>query len=157
MKRFLVLTIAAMLSIGTAATAFADEVIPSDTSIISIEAEVAEDAFYEIKDQIIDDYSHLYKLDDFSYDYTVRDEDDKKYLDINVYVDMTLTRHPSQSPYVLGMEKALSEVTDADDKKSLQEEIDAYVTEIETLYFNIPNRSTFTYAVEWATLRIQIP
>lgn len=37
MKRFLVLTIAAMLSIGTAATAFADEVIPSDTSIISIE------------------------------------------------------------------------------------------------------------------------
>lgn len=117
MKRFLVLTIAAMLSIGTAATAFADEVIPSDTSIISIEAEVAEDAFYEIKDQIIDDYSHLYKLDDFSYDYTVRDEDDKKYLDINVYVDMALTRHPSESPYVLGMEKALSEVTDADDKK----------------------------------------
>ena len=30
----------------------------------------------------------------------------------------------------------------------MQDEIDAYVTEIETLYFNIPNRSTFTYAVE---------
>ena len=77
----------------------------------------------------------------------MRDEDDKKYLDINVYVDMILTRHPSESPYVLGMEKALNEVTDIATKEALQADIDTYVDEIETLYFNIPNRSTFPYAV----------
>ena len=38
MKKFLALTLFFALSIGTAATVFADEVIPSETSIISIEA-----------------------------------------------------------------------------------------------------------------------
>ena len=61
---------------------------------------------------------------------------------------MTLTRHPSESPYVLGMEKYLDEVTDLVTKENLQDKIDTYVNEIEMLYFNIPNRSTFTYSVE---------
>ena len=131
---------------------FADQKVTYESStsntIISSEAKIAECAFFDIKDQIIHDYSQLYKLDDFSYDYTLRDEIGKKYLDINVYVDMTLTRHPSESPYVLGMEKAIQEITDTATKEKLQADIDAYINEIETLYFNIPNRSTFTYAVE---------
>lgn len=138
--------------LGLSTHVFADQKVADESSIsniiISSEAKIAESAFFDIKDQIIHDYSQLYKLDDFSYDYTLREEIGKKYLDINVYVDMTLTRHPSESPYVLGMEKAIQEITDTATKEKLQADIDAYINEIETLYFNIPNRSTFTYAVE---------
>ena len=95
--------------LGLSTHVFADQKVADESSIsniiISSEAKIAESAFFDIKDQIIHDYSQLYKLDDFSYDYTLRDEIGKKYLDINVYVDMTLTRHPSESPYVLGMER----------------------------------------------------
>lgn len=146
------MVLAGVFCLGFPVNASADEIFPSESSAvgttISSEAQIAESAFYDIKDQIIDDYSELYKLDDFRYDYTLRDEMDKQYLDINVYVDMTLTRHPSESPYVLGMEKALHEVKDTAMKEVLQDDIDAYVDEIETLCFNIPDRSTFTYAVE---------
>lgn len=146
------MVLAGVFCLGFPVNASADEIFPSEPSAvgttISSEAQIAESAFYDIKDQIIDDYSELYKLDDFRYDYTLRDEMDKQYLDINVYVDMTLTRHPSESPYVLGMEKALHEVKDTAMKEVLQDDIDAYVDEIETLCVNIPDRSTFTYAVE---------
>lgn len=146
------LAFASVICLGFPENVFADEIVTSESltaqTTISSEERIAERAFCDIKNQIIDDYSELYKLDDFSYDYTLRDEMDKKYLDINVYADMTLTRHPSESPYVLGMERALNEVKDAAVKKVLQADIDEYVDEIETLYFNIPNRSTFTYAVE---------
>ena len=151
-KKICPVVLAGVFCLGFPVNVFADEIFPSDSlaagTTISSEVQIAESAFGDIKDQIIDDYSELYKLDDFSYDYTLRDEVDKKYLDINVYVDMTLIRHPSESPYVLGMEKALSEVKDAAIKEVLQDDIDAYVDEIETLCFNIPDRSTFTYAVE---------
>lgn len=149
-KKICFMVLAGIFCLGFPVAVFADETVSSESSIAgtSLEAQTAERAFCDIKDQIIDDYSGLYKLDGFSYDYTLRDGMDKKYLDINVYVDMTLTRHPSESPYVLGMEKALREVEDTAVKEALQAEIDAYVAEIETLCFNIPDRSTFTYAVE---------
>ena len=147
-KRACSLILSGIVCFGLPTSVFADEMFPSGLTINSLETEVAENAFYDIKEQIIDDYSKLYKLDDFSYDYTYRDDGNKKYLDINVYVNMTLTRHPSESPYVLGMEKYLDEVTDLVTKENLQDKIDTYVNEIEMLYFNIPNRSTFTYSVE---------
>lgn len=143
---------ASVICLGLQTSVFANENVSSgslDSSFSSsLETQAAETAFLDIKDQIIKDYGELYELDDFSYDYKVRDNQGKKYLDINVYVDMTLTRHPSQSPYVLGMQKALNEVEDTSIKNELQAEIDSYVKEIETMYFNIPDSATFTYAIE---------
>lgn len=146
------LLLASVVCLGFPMNVSADEIVPSASShaetTASTEAQIAESAFCDIKNQIMNDYRALYQLDDFSYDYKLRNDMDKKYLDINVDVDMTLTRHPSESPYVLGMEKALHEVTDTAVKEVLQADISAYVEEIETLCYNIPNRSTFTYTVE---------
>lgn len=151
-RKMVSMFMASVICLGLHTSAFANENALSESvssgSSISLETQTAKAAFLDIKEQIIKDYGELYKLDDFSYDYKVRDDQGKKYLDINVYVDMTLTRHPSQSPYVLGMQKALNEMEDSSVKKELQDEVDSYINEIETLYFNIPDSSTFTYAVE---------
>lgn len=151
-RKMVSMFMASVICLGLHTSAFANENALSESvssgSSISLETQTAKAAFLDIKEQIIKDYGELYKLDDFSYDYKVRDDHGKKYLDINVYVDMTLTRHPSQSPYVLGMQKALNEMEDSSVKKELQDEVDSYINEIETLYFNIPDSSTFTYAVE---------
>lgn len=151
-RKMVSMFMASVICLGLHTSAFANENALSESvssgSSISLETQTAKVAFLDIKEQIIKDYGELYTLDDFSYDYKVRDDQGKKYLDINVYVDMTLTRHPSQSPYVLGMQKALNEMEDSSVKKELQDEVDSYIKEIETLYFNIPDSSTFTYAVE---------
>lgn len=151
-KKMVSVFMASVICLGLQTSVFANENVSSeslDSSFSSsLETQAAETAFLDIKDQIIKDYGELYELDDFSYDYKVRDNQGKKYLDINVYVDMTLTRHPSQSPYVLGMQEALNEVEDISIKNELQAEIDSYVKEIETMYFNIPDSATFTYAIE---------
>lgn len=151
-RKMVPIFMASIICLGLHTSAFANENALSESvssgSSNSLETQTAKAAFSDIKEQIIKDYGELYALDDFSYDYKVRNDQGKKYLDINVYVDMTLTRHPSQSPYVLGMQKALNEMEESFLKKELQDEVDSYVKEIETLYFNIPDSSTFTYAVE---------
>ena len=151
-RKMVPIFMASIICLGLHTSAFANENALSESvssgSSNSLETQTAKAAFSDIKEQIIKDYGELYTLDDFSYDYKVRNDQGKKYLDINVYVDMTLTRHPSQSPYVLGMQKALNEMEESFLKKELQDEVDSYVKEIETLYFNIPDSSTFTYAVE---------
>lgn len=151
-RKMVPIFMASIICLGLHTSAFANENALSESvssgSSNSLETQTAKAAFSDIKEQIIKDYGELYTLDDFSYDYKVRNDQGKKYLDINVYVDMTLTRHPSQSPYVLGMQKALNEMEESFLKKELQDEVDSYVKEIETLYFNIPDGSTFTYAVE---------
>lgn len=64
--------------------------------------------YQELREQIIEDYSEIYALDNFSYDYSVREEDGIKYIDINIHTDMTLTRPASDSPFIQGLHDALA-------------------------------------------------
>ncbi|WP_151736887.1 amidase domain-containing protein [Paenibacillus tengchongensis] len=145
-KRVASLLFAVIMVFSMSASVFASEQKFSEDSA-ALELKSIEAAYDDIKEQIVEDYQSLYQLDHFTYDYDARVEQETKYYDINIYVDMALTRHPSDSPFVKGMEKALHESTDELEAASIQKEIDAYVSEIEELYYNIPYRSTFTYTV----------
>ncbi|KHL91583.1 hypothetical protein QW71_33730 [Paenibacillus sp. IHB B 3415] len=145
-KRVIPLMFVFAMIFGMSTSVFANEQNSSENSNV-LEIKSIEQAYNEIKGQIVKDYQSLYKMDNFTYEYDARVEPENKYYDINIYVDMTLTRHPSDSPYVKGMEKALYESTDKVEAETIQNEIDTYVGEVEALYYNIPNRSTFTYTV----------
>lgn len=78
----------------------------------------------------------------------MEENQDDRYISIDVYTCMTLKRHPKDSPFVNGMEDALNESINKEDKDDLRDSIDDYINEIETLYYNVPNESTFTYAIK---------
>ena len=141
-KRLSAIAMSALLAVGVVTPVLAAE------STITNKDLVVEKAYEEIKQQIIDDYCELYDLDNFDYDYELKENDGKEYAAIDVYVDMTLTRHPSDSPFVKGMEAELAKTRSVENDEKLQEVIDFYINEVETLYYNIPDRSTFTYAIE---------
>lgn len=67
--------------------------------------------------------------------------------DINIVVDMTLTQHPSESPYIQALSAMLSTSLSQDEKANLQSRIDEYINEIVSLYYNIPDTSSFLYTV----------
>lgn len=144
-KKVFAVVISFVLVLGISPTIFADESNHIDKS--NAEMNLVDIAYNDIKDQIINDYGQLYKLDNFSYDFATRQEQGQQYFDIDIYVDMTLTRHPAESPFVKGMQQALVDSTDEAEKEMLQKEIDTYVSEIQDEYLNIPNRSTFTYSI----------
>ncbi|WP_334076750.1 amidase domain-containing protein [Paenibacillus sanfengchensis] len=148
LKKLLPMVIAVVMVLGMSTSVIASKLNTSDQSNI-FETKFVEMAYNEIKEQILTDYQKFYKVDNFDYDFELRSDNEYKYFDINIYVDMALTRHPSDSPFVQGMEKALKESSDKAEKEMLQGEIDAYVNEIESLYYNIPNRSTFTYTIRF--------
>ena len=102
-----------------------------------------EGIYIEIKDDIVNDYSAIYDLSNFSYDYTTREIDNEKFIDINIYTDMTLTRPASESPFIKGMEKALKETNN----KEYQAYIDFYTKLINENYLQ-PSSSTFTYSAK---------
>lgn len=143
LKKCLSVAITMVMILGLSSGVFASTTSDVNTS----ESKIVEKAFLEIKEQIIQDYEKLYKLDHFTYDYKTREVNHTQFIDINIYADMTLTRHPQESPFVIGMKSALDELTNEVDKANVQREIDLYSKEIEELYLNIPNRSTFTYTI----------
>lgn len=147
LKKSFSLVIAVVMILGMSTSVFASHSKNASNEKNEWEIKLVEAAYNEIKGQIVKDYQELYKLDNFTYDFEARDDQNDEFFAINIYVDMTLTRHPSDSPFVQGIEKALEERTDPVEKEMLQKEIDAYVSEVESLYLNIPNRSTFTYAI----------
>ncbi|CAK7061858.1 amidase domain-containing protein [Tissierella sp.] len=102
--------------------------------------------YQELREQIIEDYSAIYALDNFSYDYSVREEGSIKYIDMNIHTDMTLTRPPSDSPFIQGLNDAFVNETIEDNKIAIQKEIDFYTENIE-MYYNKPYASTFTYTI----------
>ncbi|MCI8285493.1 MAG: hypothetical protein HFE90_09580 [Firmicutes bacterium] len=147
-KRLISVVLSTIMLFGATSSVYAsqNDSVTMDNSIL-YEKIVAEKSFEKIKQELINDYDELYELNNFDYDYTCRDIDGEKYLAINVYTDMTLTRHPDKSPFIMGMRDALSKSVDMDEKVYLESSINEYVNEIENLYYNVPDRSTFTYAV----------
>ncbi len=115
----------------------------------SLTDEHAQVIFGDIKEQIVHKYSDIYSFENFQAEFeNERIEDARTLVDINIYTDMTLTRNPSDSPFVKGMLEALTEIEQKAEKQLVQDKIDEYVAEIETLYYNKSDASVFIYAIE---------
>ncbi|MEK3785443.1 amidase domain-containing protein [Paenibacillus sp. FSL K6-1230] len=114
----------------------------------SLTLEQQERILADIKEQLQAKYGSVYKLDNFSATFEAPVvEDHMIYIDLNVDADMTLTRHPADSPYVQGMEAALAEVTEDSERELAQLEIDNFLQEVEP-YYNTPSPSAFLYRIQ---------
>jgi hypothetical protein len=103
----------------------------------------------EIEEFIWSKYGDIYAFDNFDFSYTnERIENGSGWIDINVIVDMTLIRHPSDSPFVLGMEAELALIDDPARANEIQEEIDNYINET-SAYYNVPDSTGFQYTIEF--------
>ena len=116
----------------------------SSTSVINY-ANRIEETFKSIGKQLVMDYSDIYELEDFSYDYTERAEQGVIYVDMNIHCIMTLTRPSYESPFIQGMYEAISTASSRAEAELMQNEIDFY-TEIIDSYFMVPEGATFTYS-----------
>ena len=144
-KKGFAVVLSFIIILGISPTIFAGESSHVDQS--NVESSIVDIAYKDIRDQIMHDYDELYNLDNFTYEFTPREAQGQHFFDIDIFVDMTLTRHPAESPFVKGMTQALEESSNGSEKEMLQKEIDAYVQEIQEQYLNVPNRSTFTYTI----------
>jgi len=105
--------------------------------------------FGDIKKQLLFEYGDIYSFHNFSGEFeNERIEDGSTLIDVNIYADMTLTRHPSDSPFIKGMVEAVSEIDDEAEKGLIQDKINGYINEIETLYYNKPDASVFIYTIK---------
>src|SRR5665648_23129 len=99
-----------------------------------------------LEEMILSDYEGIYKFENFDYEY-LEDKDSDGYIDVNVYVDMTLVRKPEESPFIIGMQDRSNEILESTTKESLAKEIEFYMDEISNHYL-VPERTTFTYSVK---------
>ncbi|MFM1654116.1 hypothetical protein ACI7RC_18750 [Brevibacillus sp. B_LB10_24] len=116
----------------------------------SLTNEQAAMIFAKIKSHILTKYAGIYSFDHFSVEFVnEKMENGKISIDVNVDVDMTLIRHPADSPYVKEMQAALSASGSAKEKEMGQREIDAFLKEVEP-YYHTPSPSAFLYRIELA-------
>jgi hypothetical protein len=148
MKKFIITIMALALIAALSINAFA--ALPSQ--FISVLDEEAEAEWSEtITDMILLQYGNIYGFDNFEFEFVnERIENGNLIVDVNVTVDMTLTRHPSDSPFVVGMYDALSDISDDYEARLIEDEIDRYISETE-VYYNSPEQSSFLYAIEIPT------
>lgn len=105
--------------------------------------------FKDIHELILSTYSsETYKLDNFAIEFeNEKNEENKVLVDVNVDFDMTLIRHPENSPLIKGMKKALSEINNDKEKEIALKTIDGFLKEIIPEY-NKTNRNMFNLRME---------
>ncbi|MEG1964940.1 MAG: amidase domain-containing protein [Oscillospiraceae bacterium] len=117
----------------------------------------AEIIFEEIKDNIIFKYSDIYSFDNFSYEFiNERQEDNNILIDINIFTDMTLAQHPSDSEFIKAINNELILINDENEKKLIQKEIQYFIDEIETLYYKKKDECIFKYTVKFSNTKLKI-
>lgn len=130
LKIVLLITVCVLIAVPQVALAL------ETTNSLSVE-----DIYASIKENIVNDYSGIYDLANFTYDYSIRHDNNEEFIDINIYTDMTLTRPASKSPFIKGMQKALKDTNN----KEYEGYINNYIALINENYL-VPNSSTFTYS-----------
>lgn len=107
--------------------------------------------FSPIVNQIINDYEDLYKLENFEFETFSFKYNNEDYTGINVYVDMTLIKHPEDFEYFKGLRDGVEKL-DNIEKMEIEKDINARLEEIEKECYGVRDRSTFTYAVKTSDL-----
>ena len=110
-KKGFAVVLSFIIILGISPTIFAGESSHVDQS--NVESSIVDIAYKDIRDQIMHDYDELYKLDNFTYEFTPREAQGQHFFDIDIFVDMTLTRHPAESPFVKGRRDQVENDRDA--------------------------------------------
>lgn len=87
-------------------------------------------------------------LFDFNVNRAIENEDSIE-LDVDIVTDMTLIQHPLESPFISVFLKRIDQIHDINDRKTLMEYIDEYISEIYLYYYRVPSRSCFKYTVRY--------
>ena len=141
----LILIVAVVLSMDCAGRVFAESI--DNTGFAAPRQEM----FEPILQQIYNDYGELYEFENFEFKTFNFTKDDEDYIGIDVLVDMTLTRHPKDSPYFKGVAEAIKAYEDNDYlRSSLEKEIYEEIKDVESECYLVPDRTTFTYAYKAA-------
>ena len=141
----LILIVAVVLSMDCAGPVFAESI---DSNRF---ATPNQEMFEPILQQIYNDYGELYDFENFEFKTFNFTKDDEDYIGIDVLVDMTLTRHPKDSPYFKGVAEAIKAYEDNDYlRSSLEKEIYEEIKDVESECYLVPDRTTFTYAYKAA-------
>lgn len=147
-KSIISTAIAIVLTLGFTNFAFADNF--ETNKFIDEKQKI----FKPIIEQIYNDYGELYDFKNFEFKTYNFAKGDNNYIGIDVFVDMTLTRHPEDNLYFKGELDALKKINNNDSLKSfLEKEISERIRDIENEYYQVPNRTTFTYAYKLDTLK----
>jgi len=126
-------------------TKFAGNFQYANTSLTDKQAAVISDY---VQKQLLAKYAGIYAFDHFSFEFANEKIEHNKFsIDVNVDVDMTLIRNPADSPFVQGMQSAVSELDSEQEQRIGQSEINAFLQETES-YYNTPSPSTFLYRIE---------
>jgi len=133
-------------------------VFTSISSVYAVEETLSTqtNALYDsVVDRLIDHieykYGDVYSFENINYEIqNVREDDNYKYVDINIITDMTLTQHPSESNYVIAMREQAKNINDENTKAYVDAEIDAYVAEIIRFCYNVTEKSVFKYTAKIA-------
>ncbi|WP_026476236.1 amidase domain-containing protein [Alkaliphilus transvaalensis] len=135
-KVFLSLTMVFIMMVGFS-TAFATT---KDVQAASVLSKYQQQKIYEaIQNQLVDTYGDSYIFENFTYKiYEEKIVGTDRLVDIDVYVDMTLTRSVSENAFVQGMLDKIDEL-EGMEKLIAENEIKHLIMDIEEAYNNTRN------------------
>ncbi|MEK3785444.1 hypothetical protein [Paenibacillus sp. FSL K6-1230] len=102
----------------------------------SLSAEQAKTIFKDIQDLYSSIYnSDINKLENFTIAFSnEQKQGTATFIDADVEVDMTLIRHPEDSPLIQGMKKAIAEIKNDADQARAETTMEGYLKEMEAEY-----------------------
>lgn len=108
-----------------------------------------EKVMQEIIIQIQEIYGSNYSFENFDWNFTnVQSDNDKLTAEVKITADMTLIQNATEMPYYKGLEQALNEATSAVEIEVAQTLMKGYVKEIDSIYYNKPDRTEFYFLVQ---------
>lgn len=120
-----------------------DNILNKSTRLTEKDAELL---LNDIQMNLVEKYQAEFKLDNFKAIF-VDVANSQSYIDVDVIADMTLINNPMDTPYIKGMEEALENIQNLDEKAIAQQAYDDYVTE-QMSYYNMAEETTFCYRIE---------
>jgi len=121
----------------------------------NLEGETKKRIFEAIQHQLVETYGDSYVFENFTYDINkVRLLEGDRLIDIDVYVDMTLTRSASENEYIQGMLEMANKL-EGNEKLFVKNEIKPLIMDIEEAYYN-PRNVRVLYTVKIGDPRMEI-
>lgn len=147
MKKIIILVISLIMIMTSSISALEMSGI-EENNYISISNSVYDKIFEEIRDIVLYKYGDLYSFDNFSYEIeNERIDGDDILVDIDIFTEMTLTKHPLEGQLIKSMNDKIALIANKAEKEYLQNEVDKIVKEVEELYYDKKDDTLIKYTV----------
>jgi len=103
---------------------------------VTIDAENLESIFDMLVRKIQAYLGDFYRMDNFRYSYAERVEDGVLFVDINIYYDATLLKHPRHSAFMQGMQEAFQATRSYAERDVIQSTIDILLHDASEMYYD---------------------